>query len=95
MWHEIRKSKSTKKQGASSQAKKAPPKLLAKRPLKTLCKRFPHLNRAISMVSRVFGGVFITNNNAENKFKAKDWLKVHKAVKNNSVGLINLVLFGY
>jgi len=47
------------------------------------------------MVSRVFGGTFITNNNAENKFKVKDWLKVHKAVKNNSVGLINLVLFGY
>ena len=89
------KSKSTKKQSASSNAKKAPPKLLAKGPLKTLCKRFPHLNRTISMVSRVFGGTFITNNNAENKFKAKDWLKVHKSVKNNSVGLINLVLFGY
>jgi len=47
------------------------------------------------VVSSVFGGTFITNNNAENKFKVKDWLKVHKSVKNNSVGLINLVLLGY
>ena len=90
------KSKSTrKKQGAPSKVKKAPPKLLAKGPLKTLCKRFPHLNQTIKLVAQVFGGIFITNNNAENKFKAKDWLKVHKSVKNNSVGLITLVLFGY
>jgi hypothetical protein len=80
---------------ASSKAKKVPPKLLAKGPLKTLCKRFPHLNKTIKLVSHVFGGMFITNNNAENKFKVKDWLKVHKSVKNNSVGMIHLVLFGY
>lgn len=84
-----------KKQQASSKVKKDPPILLAKGALKTLCKQFPHLNKTVKLVSHVFGGMFITNNNAENKFKAKDWLKVHKSVKNNSVGLINLVLFGY
>jgi len=90
------KSKSPKKKHrASSKVKKVPPKLLAKGPLKTLCKRFPHLNMTMKLVSGVFGGIFITNNCAENKFKVKDWLKVHKSVKNNSVGLINLVLFGY
>ncbi|MHA1357686.1 MAG: hypothetical protein ACTSRC_06220 [Candidatus Helarchaeota archaeon] len=73
------KSKSTKKKHrASSKTKKDPPKLLAKGPLKTLCKQFPHLNKTIKLVSHVFGGMFITNNNAENKFKVKDWLKVHK-----------------
>ncbi|MHA1267881.1 MAG: hypothetical protein ACTSRS_21815 [Candidatus Helarchaeota archaeon] len=71
------KSDSSKKNHcASSTMKKDPPKLLAKGPLKTLCKRFPHLNRTISMVSGVFGGTFITNNSAENQFKVKDWLKV-------------------
>jgi len=90
------KSKATKKKHrASSKAKKDPPKLLAKGPLKTLCKRFPHLKKTVKLVSQVFGGRFITNNRAENKFKVKDWLKVHKSVKNNSVGLIHLVLFGY
>jgi len=90
------KSKSPKKKHpAASKGKITPPKLLAKGPLKTLCKRFPPLNKTVKLVSQVFGGRFITNNNAENKFKVKDWLKVHKSVKNNSVGIINLVLFGY
>jgi len=88
-------SKAPKKQSISSKVKKGPPKLLAKGPLNTLCKRFPHLNKTIKLVSHIFGGTFITNNSAENQFKAIDWLKVHKLVKNNSVGLINLVLFGY
>ncbi|MHA1267423.1 MAG: hypothetical protein ACTSRS_19460 [Candidatus Helarchaeota archaeon] len=48
-----------------------------------------------TMVSRVFGRTFITKNHAENQFKVKDWLKVHKSVKNNTVGSINFVLFGY